>query len=70
MDSDELRPADEAILDVLEQGRATTGYVIDETGYHRSTISTRLEILDEAGHLELIHEPTSLWELVDEPRER
>lgn len=69
MGSDELRPADEAILGVLSEGRATKGYLIDETGKSRNTIYERLEILETAGHVETIHDPTRLVELVDDPRD-
>ncbi|MFC7044164.1 helix-turn-helix transcriptional regulator [Halobacteriaceae archaeon GCM10025711] len=69
MDSDDLRPADEAILDVLRQGRATKGHLVDETGYSRNTVYNRLEVLEAAGHVETVHEGTRLFEFVDDPRD-
>ena len=45
MDEDDLRPADEAILDVLQDGRATKGMLVDESGYSRNTVYNRLEVL-------------------------
>lgn len=69
MDASDLRPADEAILDVLADGRATKGMLIDETGYSRNTVYNRLEVLQAAGHVETVHEPTRLFELVSDPRE-
>lgn len=69
MDAEELRPADEAILDVLNEGRATKGLLVDETGFSRNTVYNRLEVLEAAGHVEVIHESTRLFGLVDDPRE-
>lgn len=69
MEKDELRPADEAILDVLQQGRATKGMLVDESGYSRNTVYNRLEVLNAADHVKVVHEATRLFELVDDPRE-
>lgn len=69
MDEDDLRPADEAILDVLQQGRATKGMLVDETGYFRNTVYNRLEVLQAADHVCVVHEPTRLFGLVTDPRE-
>jgi uncharacterized membrane protein len=69
MDEDDLRPADEAILDVLQSGRATKGMLVDESGYSRNTVYNRLKVLQAAGHVEVIHEPTRLFGLVSDPRE-
>jgi uncharacterized membrane protein len=68
MDEDELRPADGSILDVLQNGRATKGMLVDETGYSRNTVYNRLEVLNAAGHVTVVHEPTRLFELVEDPR--
>lgn len=64
----DLRPADRDILDVLTEGRATKGYLVDATGYSRNTVYHRLEVLEAAGHVRCVHEPTRLFELVDDPR--
>jgi uncharacterized membrane protein len=42
MDADDLRPADEAILDILAGGRATKGLLVDGSGYSRNTVYNRL----------------------------
>lgn len=69
MDPGDLRPADEAILDVLSNGRATKGMLVDETGYSRNTIYNRLEVLQAANHVHTVHEPTRLFELASDPRD-
>ena len=46
MEQSDLRLADEAILDVLKEGRATKGLIVDETGYSRNTVYNCLEVLD------------------------
>jgi len=68
MDATDLRPADVDILDLLGDGRATKGYLVDETEYSRNTVYHRLEVLEAAGHVACVHEPTRLFELVDDPR--
>jgi len=70
MYEDDLRPADEAILDVLQEGRATKGMLVDESGYSRNTVYNRLEVLEAAGHVHVVHESTRLFELVSDPREK
>ena len=69
MEADDLSPADEAILDVLAEGRATKGMLVDETGYSRNTVYNHLETLLAAEHIRLVHESTRLFELVSDPRE-
>jgi Fe2+ or Zn2+ uptake regulation protein len=68
MDKHDLRPADGAILDVLKDGRATKGMLVDETGYSRNTVYNRLNVLKAAGHIAVVHEGTRLFELVSDPR--
>lgn len=68
MDEDDLRPADDAILDVLSDGRATKGMLVDESGFSRNTVYNRLEVLQAANHVRTVHEPTRLFELVSDPR--
>jgi len=70
MDEDDLRPADRAILNVLQEGRATKGMLVDETGYSRNTVYNRLEVLQAAEHVRVVHESTRLFEVVSDPRER
>ena len=69
MDDDDLRPADREMLDVLTDGRATKGMLVEETGYSRNTVYNRLEVLQAASHVRVVHEPTRLFELVSDPRE-
>lgn len=69
MNPSDLRTADEAILDVLQGGRATKGMLVDETGFSRNTVYNRLEVLEAAGHIRVVHDSTRLFELVDDPRE-
>ncbi|TYL37296.1 hypothetical protein CV102_18190 [Natronococcus pandeyae] len=68
MDPEDLRPADEKILDELQEGRATKGALVDWTGFSRNTIYNRLEVLEAAGHVTCIHDGTRLFELVSDPR--
>ena len=48
-------------------GYATTGYLVDETGLSRPTVSKRLDQLKAAEHIEYIHKPTAFWQLRDDP---
>ncbi|WP_265108211.1 winged helix-turn-helix transcriptional regulator [Halosolutus halophilus] len=60
----------EDVLEVLSQhGYATTGMLVDETGYSRPTVTKRLDRLHAAEKIEYVHEPTALWRLVENPRE-
>jgi hypothetical protein len=68
MDESDLRNAHREVLDVLQEGRATKGYLIERTGYSRNTVYNVLEVLEAAGHIEAVHEPTRLFEVVDDPR--
>lgn len=65
---------DETMVDVLEVfhqtgGYATTGYLVDETGTSRPTVSKRLDRLHAAGCIVYVHEPTAFWRLEWDPRE-
>ncbi|WP_254531314.1 helix-turn-helix transcriptional regulator [Natrinema gelatinilyticum] len=68
MDADDLRDADVQILNELRKGRATKGMLVDSTGFSRNTVYNRLEVLKAAGHIDVVHEGTRLFELVDDPR--
>lgn len=61
--------ATEQILDVLEEGRATPGYIQRETGLARNTIHGQLSSLLAADAIVYVDEPTGLYELVADPRE-
>jgi hypothetical protein len=66
---EELSEADEAILDELQDGARTKGYLVDVTGYHRNTIRHRLEVLEAGDVIRCIHDSTALYELIEDPRE-
>ena len=63
----QLNQTDEALLDVLQEGRATPSYLSDETGDEQTYISQRLRRLEEHGHVNKL--ARGLWELVDDPRD-
>ena len=65
----DLTDTDEAILDILSEGRATQGYMVDETGESRQKLYSRLNILVATGHVKRVHDTTALYELVNDPRE-
>lgn len=64
----DLTDADEAILDRLDEGRCTVGYLADETTYSRQHIHNRLNVLLAADYVQKVHDPTGLYELRDDPR--
>lgn len=66
LDEDDLGPADEALLDLLREGRVTAPFVADETGYSLQYVRDRLGRLVEHGNAVKIYE--GLYELVDDPR--
>jgi len=68
MDPENLTDTDKAILDKLQEGRATKGALVDWTGYSRNSIYNRLEVLEASGHVNCVHEGTRLFELVKDPR--
>lgn len=57
------------VLDVLQEGRATAGYVADETDLSRQTVHSQLNQLLAAEMVRYVHEPTGLYELVEDPRD-
>jgi len=62
----QLNDADKDILDVLQEGRATPGYLSEKTGRDASYINQRLKRLEEHDHVHTL--ARGLWELVDDPR--
>jgi DNA-binding IclR family transcriptional regulator len=68
VDSEELLPSDQQILDALADGRCTPAFLVDITGLSKPTIHSRLNVLVAADHVEKIHD-SGLYELVDDPRE-
>jgi DNA-binding MarR family transcriptional regulator len=51
-------------------GCATTGYLVEQSGLSRPTVTKRLDRLHAAECIEYVHETTALWRLVDDPREK
>jgi Mn-dependent DtxR family transcriptional regulator len=61
----ELNPTDEAVIEVLKEGRATPSYLAERTEYSRQNVTNRLRRLAEHGYVEKIHK--GLYELQKEP---
>lgn len=66
LNEDNLGPADEAILEMLQDGRVTAPYVAEETGYSLQYVRDRLSRLVEHGNARKVYE--GLYELVEDPR--
>ncbi len=66
LEEEDLGPADEALLDMLNEGRVTAPYVADETGYSLQYVRDRLGRLVEHGNARKVYE--GLYELVEDPR--
>jgi len=59
----------EEILDQLvAHGNLTTGALCEFTGLSRPTVTKRLDRLYAAECVEYLHQPTALWQLVEDPR--
>lgn len=67
LDESDLSPADDALLNLLNEGRITAPFAADETGYNLQYIRERLRRMVEHGNVEKIYE--GLYELVEDPRE-
>lgn len=71
---DQLNDVDAAVLDLLEEGRATPGLaqkLLDERGVtdvSRQYVNQRLRRLEEHGHVENLLD-SGVYELVTDPRE-
>lgn len=58
------------VLDVfVKHQNVTTGFLVDEVGKSRPTITKRLDRLHAADCIEYLHPPTALWTLKKDPRE-
>nr|WP_081461385.1 hypothetical protein [Halalkalicoccus jeotgali] len=66
LSDDDLGPADEALLDMLSEGRVTAPYAADETGYSLQYVRDRLGRLVEHGNVRKLYE--GLYELAEDPR--
>lgn len=62
--------ADEQILRFLREGARTQSYIVDETGFSRTHIRNRLQLMEARGWVENIHEKSALWELRNDPDEK
>jgi len=67
--ADDLNRTDHAILDLLGDGRETTGSLADELEKSTNYIRDRLKLMRLNGWVRYYHEPTALHELVEDPRE-
>lgn len=60
-----MNPTDEAIIELLREGRCTPSYIAESKGYSRQNVTNRLGRLVEHGYVEKVH--SGLYELVEEP---
>mgnify|MGYP006303725899 CR=1 FL=1 len=65
LDPDDLGPADEALLELLREGRVTAPFAADETGYSLQYVRDRLGRMVEHGNARKVYE--GLYELVEDP---
>jgi len=63
---DQLTDTDDALLDLLNEGRVTAPYAAEEIGASQEYVRSRLRRLVEHGHARKVY--TGLYELVDDPR--
>lgn len=60
----------EKVLELFQdETNVTTGYIVDETGLSRPTVTKRLDRLYAGDHIEYLHEPTALWKFRSDPRD-
>lgn len=67
LDKDDLSPADEKLLDLLNEGRITAPFASEETGYSLQYVRDRLRRLVEHGNAYKVYD--GLYELVEDPRD-
>lgn len=63
----DLAPVDEAILDLLHEGRITAPYASEEIDYSKQYVHERLNRLVEHDMVRKVHR--GLYELKSDPRE-
>jgi len=68
-DDDRLNETDQEIVRLLQEGRENRGSLADQLDKHPEYIGQRLKWLREWGLIEYHHEPTGLYEFVEDPRE-
>ncbi|WP_324662338.1 helix-turn-helix transcriptional regulator [Haloarcula sediminis] len=61
----DLSPTDEAILEMLREGRCTPAYIATERDYSRAHVRNRLQRLTEHGYVTRLHK--GLYELATDP---
>jgi len=66
MEEIDLNPTDNAILDMLREGRCSPSYIAEKAEYSRQNVTNRLGRLVEHGYVRKLH--PGLYELVDDPR--
>ena len=66
LEEDDLGPADEALLDLLDEGRITAPYAAEEADYSLQYVRDRLGRLVEHANARKVYD--GLYELVDDPR--
>ncbi|NHX37286.1 MULTISPECIES: hypothetical protein [Halolamina] len=64
----DLNDTDHAIIDLLSEGRETTGSLSDKLDKSPNYIRDRLQLMRLNGWVRYYHEPTALHELVRDPR--
>jgi len=69
MDPGKLKNSDREILTQLETGRCTPRALADWTGFSKTTVHNRLNVLVAAGYVEKAHE-SGLYELVKNPLDK
>ena len=68
LDPNDLAPVDEAILNLLHEGRITAPYASEETDYSKQYVRERLRRLVEHNVIRKVHK--GLYELNSDPREK
>lgn len=66
LEEDDLVPADEELLNLLQEGRITAPYAANETGYSLQYVRDRLSRLVEHGNVRKVYE--GLYEIIEDPR--
>lgn len=61
----DLSPTDEAILEMLREGRCTPAYIATKRDYSRAHVRNRLQRLTEHGYVTRLHK--GLYELATDP---
>ncbi|WP_049934704.1 MarR family transcriptional regulator [Haloplanus natans] len=67
MEEIDLNPTDNAILDMLREGRCSPTYIAEQQDYSRQNVTNRLGRLVEHGYARKL--APGLYELVDDPRD-